>query len=320
MRKSKTKEPKADDAAIKAIELRAFRLAQVAASLMSSRVQHFFQQGHPRDLTDPAWDLEFNSALKRAEMLMSSTIERDSDIHAYQVFREGDVLTEEQIAAEFKLIEWDGLKSKQPITNLLSDLHAKMREHFELEEMRNPFNPDAKTTELLGKVEDCLSPFINDPSIQMCMPNFGKLVDQFMMALDESIPQVAFGQTHHEWTAAAAENGAFLEWCFPFKRSGHGEVRKYRPHEIFRFAAKMKWREEGLVVTLSSLERSFNPFPQRAYLNARFAKFDRAHEEGIANWQRQSEDEPTDAPTSAGLDDETPRVEEPAAESMKAGK
>jgi hypothetical protein len=306
MSKSDTKEPKADDAAIEAIELRAFRLAQLAASLMSSRVQHFYQQGHPRDLTDPTWDLEFNSALKRAEMLIRSIEERDVDIHAYQIFREGDVLTEERIADDFKRVGWAGLSSKQPVTKLMRTLRGWMEEHFAKETALNPFNNDQEISEAMRKVADCLGPLIDDSLIKDAIPDFRKMAEKFMNGLSESIPLVASSHTHHEWTAAEAENEAFKCWCFPFEESVHGTVRKYRPHEIFRFAAKMKWIG---VVPLSSLAKTFMPFPQRPHLDARFAKFDKAYTDPGAYWLEQSIEEPKSTPTSEVLDGDAPRAE-----------
>ena len=320
MRKTKTQKPKADEVAIKAIELRAFRLAQVAASLMSSRVQHFFQQGHPRDFTDETWDLEFNSALKRAEMLMRSTMERDSDIHAYQVFREGDVLTEEQIADEFKRVLWAGLKSKLPITNLMRELKVLMEKHFEDEAAHNPFSDNQEPSDALKEVASYLEALIVDSLIEKAIPDFRKIANQFMDLLSLSIPQAAFGQTYHEWMATDIENSAFMLWCFPFEESSHGAVRKYRAHEIFRFAAKMKWREKELMITLSSLDSSFIPFPQRAHSDARFEKFDRAHHDADAYWPEKSDHDPVNVPKSGELDGEAPLVAELADESLKAGK
>ena len=316
---SKTTETEAAEAIEKTTELRAYRIAQVAATLMSSRVQYFLNQGHPRDFTDATWDLEFTSALKRAEMLIAGTKARDIDIHAYQVFREGDVLTEEQIADEFKRVDWSGLKSKTPVINLMRSLRGWMEEHFKQQAFLNPFNNDQESSEALRKVADCLETLIDDSLIKEAVPGFREMAGEFMNGLSESIPLVASGQTHHEYTAADDENRAFMRWCFPFERSGKRQVRKYRPHEIFRFAVKVKCRGANLVATLSSLTKTFIPFPQRAHLGARFANFDQAYTDPGAFWLALADEEPNDTPASEGLDGDASLAGEATGDALKVG-
>lgn len=113
---------------------RAWKIAQLAAVL----VQTFNQKERgPRGLkvnprlASKELDSYYAAALKRADILLSWAEGRGGDVHAYQLFEEGERLTEAQIMKIFKGVGWDGVKSKQPVMDLMDSLRGDFEEHLE---------------------------------------------------------------------------------------------------------------------------------------------------------------------------------------------
>ena len=109
---------------------RAWKIAQLAAVLASSiepreRISSGFRS-EPQ-IASVSLDPLYAGALKRAESLLDWAEGNWGPVHAYRLFEESEILTEEQILNVFKEVEWPDLKSKQPVM----DLMAESRTYFE---------------------------------------------------------------------------------------------------------------------------------------------------------------------------------------------
>lgn len=95
-------------------------------------------RGEPR-IASASLDPFYAAALKRAETMLDWTEGNWGKVHAYQLFTEGEIRTEEQILNVFAGTKWTGLKSKQPVMDLMAESYtyfvAEIRLHEQLENL-----------------------------------------------------------------------------------------------------------------------------------------------------------------------------------------
>lgn len=244
----------------------AYRLAKLAAQLMAHRGPTAEQlKREPLGLANSKWDKDFEGALKRAQMLMDATIRNDTDIHAYQIFPEGKDFTAEGIMLEFRRAGWPGLKSKQPVIDLMGAAKVFFEERGWSIHDQFPL-VDAQNQQMAWtKIRRAFEDLRESPDVIASFPNFDEAATRFTDCLFE--PQ-SRGLDNRP-VSEALENSfwftTFLGWCFIEQSSKEGGVttRRYRPHEIFRFAADQGWNSEKLIKTRSELASDFIPFPQQ---------------------------------------------------------
>jgi hypothetical protein len=253
-----------------ASDLMAYRCAQIAATLMAQRLQHFKNAGLPRDLSDPMWDSEFEGANKRAEMMIRSALKRDHDVHAYQVFKEGQLFTAEEVANELKSVGWRGLSSKIPVEKLFGSLKDQMEGYFGAMRHEGIPNLVPSVRRFMGVIK-WLS---KDSCLLRSYPSLRDAVDSFIETALYGGEKAKSVTSAGEYYFESVSNSKFLDWCFPVEVSGKNEVRRYRPHEIFRFACQHEWRTRELTHQLSKLEPAFIPYPEKGAWLSKFAAFE----------------------------------------------
>ncbi len=242
-----------------------FRLASLAATLMSDRLRELRNHGLQVDLSDSKWNIEFEGALQRANMLLRQASERNFDLFAYQVFQEGRIMTEEEITNAFKQVAWYGLKSKQPVMDLMADLKFEMEDYSELLVKDFPLSRSAVTQNAHDFISEKMTEIKNHEDVCSAHPDIDEHITRFM----ENVCSAYNRPTADEALDESLWIEKFQKWCFPFEKNG--TVRKYRPHEVFRFAAMKKWEDEKLIKTLADLSPSFYPHPPK---NLHFRSFE----------------------------------------------
>jgi hypothetical protein len=251
-------------------------VATIAAILMSDRVREIRMLGTiPRELSDPSWDLEFDGALKRAELLIRKLTSRDFDVHLYQVFPEGQKFTEEQISDELTRVKWRDLTSKAPISTLMADL----KKLFEKDLRPIPHSEYSEAAQrALKTIRETLSDLWDDcDDIRTFFPRFPNEITGLLERLVSDLG--AYG-TEFELFSELDDQHRFFNWCFPFEMRGEIKIRRYRPHEIFRFAAMRGWLPEKLVLTLSDLAPGFVPYPPKNLHIRDFKSFEKSGKSG----------------------------------------
>lgn len=237
-----------------------YEVGKIAAILMSDRVSVVRKAGMRTDLSDPSWDHEFAGAMKRAELILRRLTSRDYDVHVYQVFPEGEKFTEEQILNEFKRVGWKNLKSKEKTMDLMAELHVEFKSY--LDEIDESF-PPSSTDEIQGAIRAIRNGIDNvwatNPTVRSKFPNLSKNVASFIQQLNSD----AVLLTKNEALGEIEFHRQLFDWCFPFEKRGEQQIRRYRPHELFRFAAIRGWQSDKLILTLSDLAAGFIPFPPK---------------------------------------------------------
>lgn len=171
-------------------------------------------------------------------------------------------MTEEQIRAEFKAAGWDGLKSKPPVMNLMreareffSDEEYALMDRYPLVDATN----QTKAWDLIGKALKELS---SNPNVAAAYPGFTEAASRFTENLNEPRSMGWDVRPQSEAIEMSFWLRTFSDWCFPKSDSKAQHV--YRPHEIFRYAARNGWKPSLLIRSRSALAKGFLPFPERA--------------------------------------------------------
>ncbi len=113
-----------------------------------------------------------------------------------------------------------------------------------------------------------------DPSLLRSYPSLKDAVDGFIATAIDGGANGESVLSAGEYFYESISNSKFLQWCFPFEISGNNEVRRYRPHEIFRFACQHEWCPRELTYHLSKLEPEFIPYPEKGLWLSKFAAFE----------------------------------------------
>ena len=270
---------------------RPFQLAQLAAIMMSGRLgaSGLGTQGGdkkilPQDVSDPRWNDEFSGALKRADMLLRRLEERDVEVKAYQIFEEGLELSEERMAYVFKDICWPGLSAKASVGKLMDELRRLAGEFLERRYNKlATLSDDARLA--WDEVKEAIHHTGSLDYVKNTFPGFDGIATNFLKALrDNQVTPSPF-----ESVLDADWYDRFFEWCFPFQKKDGKIVRKYRPHEIFLFAANQGWCPEKLIGKLSDLKSDFVPFPERNLYSEEFRLFKENYDADFQNMPRAME-------------------------------
>jgi hypothetical protein len=155
---------------------RGWKIAQLAATLASAaNIREGGVAGlqlNPH-IASPELDSFYAAALKRAETMLDWAEGHYGNVYAYQLFEEATVHTEEDILAEFKNAGWPGLSSKQPVMDLMRDIH-------------NSFDVELKAHETLTELG-------SSASLVSFLANLGRAVDE---AVGRSLNETLNGAEH----------------------------------------------------------------------------------------------------------------------------
>lgn len=259
---------------------RAWQVAQLASKLMAHRVEKLRAAGRRADLSDEYFDEEFSGALLRAQWLLSQAEEHEYEVGAYQVFKEGEDLTEADIFKQFKRAGWNGLSSKVPVTDLMNELREWMGGLGKAASEHSPLTTNLIVARAYERVSRSLSALRKDCDVRDAFPRFDDSAQALLESLTDALEGDRTTQServeHHNWMIV------FIDWCFPFETGAKRELRRYRPHEIFLFAAIKGWDAQAggggrLVRRGTDLKDKFVPGRKRAtleelYVNS-FRKF-----------------------------------------------
>jgi hypothetical protein len=258
---------------------RAWKIAQLAAVLAQADLKGpspVQLQLHSR-LASKGLDSHFAAALKRADMLLSWAEGKQENVHAYQLFEEGETFTKLRITDIFKNAGWSSLKAKASVTNLMESLLKKCEE--DLQDRRLNCTKAAEDVLLLrdtideaivGAFEDYMSCSRGPmpPSIQGCC-------DELRSCVMEKLSNGLDGQFHRGRWVELCNEEAFFKWCFPEPTAGDRAERLYRPYEIFRRCAARGWETAKLVRARGQL--NCIPYPPENPRLESYQIFDKAH-------------------------------------------
>lgn len=265
------------------------RLVELAIQLVVAQIG-------PEDrgkLSKLEYDDIFDDALRRADRTLilmeggSLPAGEDPEVQAYQLFTEGESLVEEKIMKRFLEYQWKDLKAKGSVTKLMKEL----RVHFEDERSDLTAGEELDTWEILRQMKRDIPELLNDhfrgrgflaaiPDLQTILDNINRIFDQALEDVVITRPEGRLDR-YREWDKL----GDFVEWCF-VPEEDKKRHRKYRPHEVFRFAASRGWSREKLTRRRSELPAGKVPGPRRT------GPFDRFEQERIG-YTDASEGQPT---------------------------
>lgn len=212
--------------------------------------------------------LEFDAARLKAEALLDDIENERGVVDAYQLFEEGVKYSAMEIAEVFNLANWDKLKSKGPVEKIL----VRLRHQFDRQRQRNYDSIPRVSRDLAEGVLSALDNISEMEGVETCFPEFRRHVNEFIVALRKDCRELtemeAFGE--FQWL----EN--FTKWCFPIYLSRDEVVHLYRAHEIFRYAAKMRWESDRLARDLAEVEVIPAPKTHPSHLG----RFDQFNEQG----------------------------------------
>lgn len=229
------------------------QVAKLAAVLVSGVLREGFST-QACDMSHSRHDELFYGALKRAQWILEKSSNPDDGRHAYQVFREGEVYSAAQIADEFKSVGWNGLT-----INSVKPLMKKIEDNLQ----GLPNLPSAAPGKSISETHQAAVKIITDSFLELekdktvcaAFKGFGANSDKFIQGLDRrpiGKPGVS-RMIDNKW------HESFSEWCF----SGSPASPKYRPHEIFRFAAMQELFPEQICRSAADLSQRFTPYPPK---------------------------------------------------------
>ncbi|MEX2578809.1 MAG: hypothetical protein WD342_07100 [Verrucomicrobiales bacterium] len=213
----------------------------------------------------PFLNSEFEAARLKAEALLDEIETPRAVVDAYQLFEEGVEYSAKEIVEVFSEAKWDGLKSKKPVEELL----VRLRHQFDRERQENYNSIPGESRELAEAVLCALEEISGMDGVETCFHEFRRHMNEFIVKLRNDFRRLTEMESFGEWQ----EFESFTKWCFPIDRSKDVEVRHYRAHEIFRYAAKMRWESVKLTRDLAKIEGIPSPkvHPSRM---SRFEQFD----------------------------------------------
>jgi len=259
---------------------RAWKVAQLAAVLVqTSKPGERAPAGlevNPR-LTSKELDPYFAAALKRADLLLSWAEGHEGCVHAYQLFQEGDRLTEEQVKEVFREANWNRLMSKDPVMNFMKALRDRFDE--QLESLRiDCSQADEDVRVLQEEVDEAISTaFANysGGSVETMPSDIRSCRDEVMSCVREKISEGLAHQFSRDRLMSLAREEAFMAWCFPGPTAEEQATRVYRPHEIFKRCAVRRWETARLVRPRSTIAQI--PYPPEDVRREIYPMFEAAH-------------------------------------------
>jgi len=211
--------------------------------------------------------------LRRSQWLLEKASKPDDDVHAYQIFQEGKDYSAEEIAAEFKSIEWSAkLHSTNSVSGLLKDIEKKMKGFPEaVSSQQDPVSESAK--DAIASIREGFRKMATEEAIRQGFPSFDTSVNRFIQSLERrEITCRAEVILEYGWFEF------FRGWCYV--RNSRG--KRFRPHEIFRLASMLEWHPDRLITTESTLKSGYKPNP-RIKADAWFAAFEASVLDGRFN-------------------------------------
>ena len=267
---SEPSKPKADEKKAPpriAVDDRPWKLAKLAATLSSNlelKERSISGLAVNTRLAAREFDPYFAAALKRADDILSWAEGKGGDIHAYQIFEEGSKLTENQIVEGFKRVSWPGLKTKQPIMDLMRDVLSLFEDELRAEEESYQKIIGIGVPELQSALKQAIITAFEKHAcckIQKADHQTQHIVEDLTAPVDERLYEHFAQGESVEHFFHLREEQAFLAWCFPDPPPGSRAERLYRPHEIFRRCASRGWFIEKLIRPRENMNSSFIPFP-----------------------------------------------------------
>lgn len=138
---------------------RAWKIAQLAATLASSAQIPESPVGAsisgPR-IASSMMDSYYAAALKRAETILDWAEGKWGELHAYQIFDKGEVLTEDDIMHVFNRHQWAGLKAKTPVINLMAEIRRRFEEDLSRQETFYALGSSPAVFELVQEIEKAI--------------------------------------------------------------------------------------------------------------------------------------------------------------------
>ena len=212
------------------------------------------------ELSAASYDDLFDDALRRAQRTLALmdggafNDGRDPEVHAYQLFEEGEILSEEDIMTRFKEFSWAGLSSKQPVMTLMKELRELFDAHLLQIAIPDDYFEDPMVSldrfrrSLLEYIESC----VEEEQIVTRFPGFVGFLEHMSRYTEQAIQDLLYGFDEPGVLYLAwLDQQAFIDWCFISE--SERSHRKYRPYEAFRYAANQYWLRERLVRTRSKL-------------------------------------------------------------------
>lgn len=212
-----------------------------------------------RGFDETKWKSDFERAIKLADSYLRKVEDRDYDIHAYQLFEEGQQLSAEKTATRFAEAGWEDFKSKNTVAKFFDELETKMAEYADDVAERTPRLRNEKADRAYKKIVSTLQPLLESSTIREAFPDFRDLASDLLGRL---VPRYE-GLTREEAMEMTFKHVSFLNHCFTTEDRGTKFVRMYRPYEIFRYAELRGWKRERLTITVSVLASDFVPHPPR---------------------------------------------------------
>lgn len=132
---SKTKSTKSKISSARAVQPiangeRAWKVARLAATLATAQIVQRSSDQQNHSFPSKNFDRFCVEVLWKAKKILDGAEGRLGEIHAYQLFEEGKIYTEEKILNVFFAAGWQGLSSKRPIINLMADIRSKFEDEL----------------------------------------------------------------------------------------------------------------------------------------------------------------------------------------------
>lgn len=231
---------------------RTHRIANLAVQIMAlvpraprdPRLLHF-------GLDESIWNADFEAARRRAEMLLDDIENQQGEVDAYQLFEEGLLLSCKEISEVFSEAKWKGLTSVDPVRKLMRRIELQMNQYDEELSKLLPSEADEVARNVLYSLDTIAS----RDGVREVFPDFMERLNEFIA----SLATMRIRPTKEEACGELVWFEAFSTWCIDKEGTGSTEVIKYRPHELFRFAARKRWEVESLLKASKDVSGPYHP-------------------------------------------------------------
>lgn len=219
------------------------------------------------------YDLVFQGALARAEMLLTSPLEDRNLVFAEQLFLPGEVLTENQIRQKFHVWDWPTLKSTEPFHDFIIEVENWFYDrlhHYKFSDKDEQSRNQARMLmEVLrigrGRAEDD------------CLRQIVEIADRHQQERLGSFHSSSEMMVDHAWHAGLIEVLYCGQELSKVRGSEIRTHRRRRPWGLFRYLRL--WGDEDSVGSKlaeflscprSTLQSSSEPFPIDGHSASRY--------------------------------------------------
>jgi hypothetical protein len=245
--KSKNEEGKAHGLSV---EDRAWKLAQLAAAFLSNVPD--FRPGPKAFAGNSVLSRDFSSyidsALERAAGLLSRAEGKLSEVYAFQLFQPGTIHTESEILKAFESARWRGLSSKQPVMDLMKEIHLRFKSDLDAKSSRKKSALGHGVADFQEEIEGAISRAFQSHfgcSFDQFDESTVRFFEQLLTSLRENF-KAHFGKLTIPPTRFFVTE-EMLNRAFPPAQPGKRAERLYRPHEIFFTCAQKALFDEKLI-------------------------------------------------------------------------